>query len=215
MKKVALFLIIFFPFLFTSQAQTSLSLYSGLGRSSFDENLFGSGTKISQAEYVPVGAQLTFNVLMLSLGAEFNYAAVPYTFDLNFDVNGQNTKVADLKIHQMFIGAVAKVKLLPGPIVPYARAGLGLISGNADINYTSQIKQLAQQNGQTINDTTLSIKNALGINLGAGIEINFSESGGLFGEIVYYFIQREQDIKGAQSFQANNYALQVGWQFKF
>ena len=28
-------------------------------------------------------------------------------------------------------------------------------------------------------------------------------------------VQREEDIKGAQSFQANSYALLIGWQFKF
>ena len=97
----------------------------------------------------------------------------------------------------------------------YAKAGAGLISGNIDINWTDQFKQLASQYGFVLHDSTINIKYAIGVNLGAGVEINFGQSGGLFGEIVYYFVQREEDIKGAQSFQANSYAILVGWQFKF
>jgi opacity protein-like surface antigen len=205
---------------FTSSAQFSLSVYSGAGRSSFDKDIFNDPSlptvKFSQSSYVPLGAQLNFNLpFILSVGAEVNYAIVPYSFDINYPINGQDTKVAELKAHQLFLGVVAKARLLPGPIVPYARVGAGLISGDIDIHWTDQIKQYLGPYGVALKDSTINIKEAVGVNIGAGVEINFSESGGLFGEIVYYFIQREEDIKNAQSFQANNYGIQVGWQFKF
>ena len=144
-----------------------------------------------------------------------NYAAVPFTFDVSADVAGQNMKVSELKVHQLLAGIFVKVRLIPGPIVSYAKAGVGLISGNININWNDQFKQLASQYGFMLQDSTINIKSAIGVNLGGGVEINFGDSGGLFGELVYYFVQREEDIKGAQSFQANSYALLIGWQFKF
>ncbi|MFW9930553.1 MAG: hypothetical protein ACFFD1_14280 [Candidatus Thorarchaeota archaeon] len=66
-----------------------------------------------------------------------------------------------------------------------------------------------------LQDSTINIKKAVSVNLGGGVEINFGQSGRLLGELVYYFIQREENIKGAQSFQANSYAILIGWQFKF
>jgi opacity protein-like surface antigen len=220
MKKVVYTIVIFFLILLTAEAQVSLSLYSGVGRSSFDKNIFGnslaSAADFSQAEYIPLGARLTFNLpVLFTFGAEVNYAVAPFTFDVSADVNGQNMKVAELKVHQLLAGVFIKARLLPGPIVPYAKVGAGLISGNVDLNWTDQIKQLASQAGIALQDSSISIKNAVGVNIGGGVEINLSESGGLFGEIVYYFVQREEDIKGAQSFQANSYAFLVGWQFNF
>jgi opacity protein-like surface antigen len=220
MKKV-LFTFFLFPFMLLSiNAQVAFSIYSGVGRSSFDKNILNNSitdlADFSQAEYIPVGAQLTFSLpFLLTFGADVNYAAVPFTFDVSAQVLGQNMKISELKVHQLMAGVFVKARFLPGPIVPYAKVGAGLISGNIDINWTDQFKQLASQYGYFVQDSTINIKNAVGVNLGGGVEINFGQSGGLFGEIVYYFVQREQDIKGAQSFQANSYAILVGWQFKF
>jgi len=98
---------------------------------------------------------------------------------------------------------------------PYAKVSPGLISSNIDLNWNTQFKQLASQYGHMMQDSTINIKNAVGVNLEGGVEINFGQSGGLFEELVYYFAQREEDIKDAQSFRANSYAILVGWQFKF
>ncbi len=220
MKKV-LFIAVLISFMFiTVNAQVALSIYSGVGRSSFDKNIINNSitdlADFSQAEYIPIGAQLTYSLpFLLTFGADVNYAAVPFTFDVSADVLGQNMKISELKVHQLMMDIFVKARLLPGPIVPYAKAGAGLVSGNIDINWTDQFKQLASQYGFALQDSTINVKYAIGVNLGAGLEINFGQSGGLFGEIVYYFVQREQDIKGAQSFQANSYAILVGWQFKF
>ena len=220
MKKV-LFTILVFSIMFSSvSAQVALSIYSGVGRSSFDKNILSNSiadlAEFSQAEYIPVGAQLTFNLpFLLTFGADVNYAAVPFTFDVSTNEFGQNMKVSELKVHQFMAGVFVKARLLTGPIVPYAKVGAGLISGNIDINWTDQFKKLASQYGFMLQDSTINIKSAVGVNLGGGVEINFGQSGGLFGELVYYFIQREEDIKGAQSFQANSYAILIGWQFKF
>ena len=225
MKKV-LFVTVLISFMFiTVNAQVALSIYSGVGRSSFDKNMIKNivnnpisdlaDFSLSQAQYVPIGAQLTYSLpFLLTFGADVNYAVVPFTFDVSTNLLGGN-KIAELKVHQFMAGVFVKARLLQGPIVPYAKAGAGLISGNLDINWTDQFKQLASQYGLVLNDSTINIKYAIGANLGAGAEINFGESGGLFGEIVYYFVQREKDIKNAQSFQANSYAILVGWQFKF
>ena len=84
MKKVLYTTIIFFIMLITANAQVALSIYSGLGRSSFDKNIFNNPfvelADISQAEYIPVGAQLTFSLpFLFTFGAEVNYAAAPFT----------------------------------------------------------------------------------------------------------------------------------------
>jgi hypothetical protein len=226
MKK-NLFIAVLISFMFiTVNAQVVLSIYSGVGRSSFDKNMIKdiinnpitdlADFSLSQAQYVPIGAQLTYSLpFLLTFGADVNYAVVPFTFDVSTNLLGPDMKISELKVHQLMAGLFVKARLLPGPIVPYAKVGAGLISGNLDINWTDQFKQLASQYGVVLNDSTINIKYAVGVNLGAGLEINFGESGGLFGEIVYYFVQREKDIKNAQSFQANSYAILVGWQFKF
>ncbi|MFZ0456663.1 MAG: hypothetical protein WAM24_23140 [Ignavibacteriaceae bacterium] len=220
MKKVLFTFSLFLFILSSVNAQVALSIYSGVGRSSFDKSILNNSitdlAEFSQAEYIPVGAQLSFSLpFLLTFGADINYAAVPFTFDVNADIAGQNMKISELKVHQLTAGVFVKARFLSGPIVPYAKAGAGLISGNIDINWTDQFKQLASQYGFMLEDSTINIKNAIGVNLGGGVEVNFGESGGLFGELVYYFVQREEDIKGAQSFQANSYAILVGWQFKF
>jgi opacity protein-like surface antigen len=220
MKKV-LFVAVLISFMFnTVNAQMALSIYSGVGRSSFDKNIINNSitdlADFSQAQYVPIGAQLTYSFpFLLTLGADVNYSAVPFIFDVSANVLGQRMKISELEVHQLMAGIFVKARLLEGPIVPYAKAGAGLISGNIDIKWTDQFKQLASQYGFVLRDSTINIKYAIGVNLGAGLEINFGQSGGLFGEIVYYFVQREEDIKGAQSFQANSYGILVGWQFKF
>jgi opacity protein-like surface antigen len=229
MKKLVLTIILLLLILPSINAQVNFSIYSGFGRSSFDKEIFKyllsnspifdnyvQLANISQSDYIPIGAQLTYTLpVLFTFGIEANYAAKPYTFDVSAPIGNQNMKVAELKVHQFMIGALAKVRLLPGPVVPYFRAGAGLVSGGIDINWDSQFAQLANQIGIQLPDTSINVKNAVGVNLGGGVDINFSESGALFAEIVYYFIQREKDITGAQSFQANNYAIQIGWRFNF
>jgi opacity protein-like surface antigen len=220
MKKF-FFAAVLISFIFsTVNAQMALSIYSGVGRSSFDKNLINNPitdlADFSQAQYVPVGAQLTYSFpFLLTVGLDVNYSAVPFIFDVSANVLGERMKISELEVYQLMADLFVKARLLPGPLVPYAKAGAGLISGNIDIKWTDQFKQLASQFGFVLRDSTINVKYAVGVNLGAGLEINFGQSGGLFGEIVYYFVQREADIKGAESFQANSYAILVGWQFKF
>lgn len=203
MKKIfcVVFLFAAFPVL---QAQTALSVYTGLGRSSYDQNFFGQNVDFSQSNYVPLGAQLTFGLPLISLGVEASYAVSPFSFDVNVNNSGTNANVQTGKysVHQWMYGILGKVRLLPGPIVPYGRLGIDVYSGNADVDYQ----------GRTL---TVDFKSTVGFNLGAGVDINFSKNGGLFGELVYHFVSRKEDTQGAQSYQANNYALHVGWQFIF
>jgi opacity protein-like surface antigen len=204
MKKVSVIIFILVLAATASQAQTALSIYTGLGRSSYDQNFFGQDINLSQSNYVPLGAQLTFGLPLVTLGVEVSYAVSPFSFDVNVNNGGTtaNAQAGKFSVHQLMYGVLGKVKLLPGPIVPYGRLGIDVYTGNADFDYQ----------GKTL---TVNIKSTLGFNLGAGVDINFSKSGGLFGELVYHFVSREEDTQGAQSYQANNYALHVGWQFIF
>lgn len=200
MKRVFFTIFVFSVMIISANAQVAFSVYSSVGRSSFDKNILSNSVtdlaEFSQAEYIPVGAQLTFSLpFLLTFGADVNYAAVPFTFNVNADVLGQNIKVSELKVHQFMAGVFVKARLLPGPVVPYAKVGAGLISGNIDINWTDQLKQLASQYGFMLKDSTINIKNAVRVNLGAGVEINFSQSGGLFGELVYNLFKGEKILK--------------------
>jgi opacity protein-like surface antigen len=204
MKKSSVIIFIILLAASASEAQTALSIYTGLGRSSYDQNFFGQGVDFSQSNYVPLGVQLTFGLPLISLGVEASYAVSPFSFDVNVNNSGTtaNLQTGKYSIHQWMYGILGKVRLMSGPIVPYGRVGIDIYSGNADVDYQ----------GRTL---TVDFKSTVGFNLGAGVDINFTKSGGLFGELVYHFVSRERDAQGTQSYQANNYALHVGWQFIF
>ena len=63
-------------------SQGSVTIFSGYGQSSFDDNLFDEETSFEQAGYIPIGIQAgyTFTVLpigSLFVGAEVNHAVSP------------------------------------------------------------------------------------------------------------------------------------------
>lgn len=217
---------------FSVNAQPSLSIYSGFGRSSFDKDLFGKiidsyepdlnlgqNLELDQSSFVPIGAQLIINLPIISIGAEVNYTVSPYKFDVraaNISIgqtNIEHAKLAETTLKQLMFGVFVKLKLLPGPIVPYARVGAGLYNGDFEFNYTDDAKLIAQFANIDLPEK-ISAKNAVGANIGAGVEINFNESGGLFGEVIYNFVLKEPEVKNSDSFSANNYAIQIGYQFR-
>jgi len=219
MKKIISIIIISLFFTISLYAQGSISIFAGYGQSSFQEDLFGDDSKIEQAGYVPVGIQAGYNLSNMTfgtifLGAEFNYAVIPFTFELNDDIGNGQQKLADFKINQMVIGALVKVKFGKGNFNPFIRLGGGAYLGGADLEYTDELKALYQQQlNQTLEDEELDIKTAFGFNAGAGADFKMGTSTSFFVEFVYHMVSREPDEEDAESIDANNWAAHVGIQF--
>jgi hypothetical protein len=183
-----------------------LGFYTGYGSSSFENFDDNAGT-------VPVGIQALLSLDKIpfgsiDLGAEFNYSVVPFTFEIQEQVNQQIFKY-DWKIKQMIIAALVKVKFLKKSIAhPFIRLGAGLYSGGSTYEFPDDVKQFAQQNNITLNEE-LDIDSAFGFNVGAGTDIQIGKTITLFGEFVYHIVSRK--VEGAQeSNGANNWAIQVG-----
>ncbi len=207
MKKLISILFIL-VFLTGSAYSQSIGVFVGYGTSAF-----GNGEVDTQSKFVPVGAHILFGSGgAFEIGAEVSYAAVPFTFELN-DAT-VNMKAGEIKMGQLYYGALAKLKIgSGGGIWPYLRAGGGMYTGKIKSEFTQEYKDLAATFGATVQDTEVNFKNAFGFNLGAGAEIDFSHNNGLFGEIVYHFVNREADQPGSDSFKANNWVIQVGFHF--
>jgi len=185
----------------------SIGLFVGYGSSQFDEQ--GLDT---QSKYVPVGGHILFGAGAFEIGAEISYAAVPFTYEV-FNTT-YNMKSGELKIEQLYYGALAKLKIgSGGGIWPYVRAGAGMYTGKMKAELTQEFKDFAANNGVIVQDSEKNMKSAFGFNLGGGVELDFSENNGLFGEIVYHFVNRQVDEPGSDSFKANNFAIQVGFHF--
>lgn len=219
MKKLLTLLIVTVLLTFSVHAQVSIGIYSGFGQSSFDEDILGEGGKVEQAGYIPAGLQLLYKLPQMSfgaiyLGAEIDYAVVPFTFEMNDDIGNGPEKLADFKINQMIIGALVKIKFGQNSLKPFLRVGGGAYTGGADIEYTDKIKELFQQQySTTLEDEEIDIKTAFGFNIGAGADLSIGSSNVLFAEFVYHMVSREADGDGAESFSANNWAAHVGFQF--
>ncbi|MCW8848942.1 MAG: porin family protein [Melioribacteraceae bacterium] len=219
MKKILAILITTVLFTISSQAQISVGIYSGFGQSSFDEDILGEGGKVEQAGYIPAGLQLLYKLPNMSfgaiyLGAEVDYAVVPFTFEMSDDIGNGPEKLADFKINQMVIGALVKVKFGQNNLRPFLRLGGGAYTGGADIEYTEKIKELFQQQyNSTLEDEEIDIKTAFGFNIGAGADLKIGSSNALFAEFVYHMVSREADGDDSESFSANNWAAHIGFQF--
>jgi opacity protein-like surface antigen len=208
MKK--LFLVLFTLFLFVGNVfSQSIGAFVGYGTSAFSDL-----ENTDQAGYVPVGAHILFGTGgNFEIGAEINYAAVPFTFDVQdprYDFS-----LGETKIGQLYYGALAKFKIgSGGGILPYIRGGAGLYTGSIKMEYSEEFKKMYEESlGITLEDQETDLKSAFGFNVGGGAEIDFSSNNGIFAEFVYHFVKRELDKEGAESFTANNWAFHVGFHF--
>lgn len=216
-----LYNVLIFVFLLTIslQAQVSVGVYTGFGQSSFDDDSFGEGGDLEQAGYIPAGLQIGFNLPKMDfgtiyLGAEIDYAVVPFTFEMSDDIGNGNEKLADFKINQMVIGALVKVKFGSNNIKPFIRLGGGAYLGGADLEYTDEFKKLVlEEYDQSLEDEEIDFKSAFGFNIGGGADFQIGSSTAIFAEFVYHMVSREVDEEGAESFGANNWAAHVGLQF--
>lgn len=219
MKKILTLLVVMFLLTFSLEAQVSVGVYAGFGQSSFDDDSFGEGGSLEQAGYIPAGLQVGFNLPKMTfgtiyLGAEIDYALVPFTFEMSDDVGNGNEKLADFKINQMIIGALVKVKFGNNNIKPFIRLGGGAYTGGAEIEYTDEFKKLVlEEYEQSLEDEEIDFKSAFGFNIGAGADFQIGSTTAIFAEFVYHMVSREIDEEGAESFGANNWAAHVGLQF--
>ncbi len=205
--KLIITIIFLFSASFFAQGQGSLVLFGGYGQSFFSSEIGDENSDTEEAKYIPVGAQLLFGVGNFQVGGEVNYAAVPFTFQ----VNSGETELAELKITQLYYGAVVKFRLGTGAgLNPYVRAGAGIYTGKFQVDWTDEITKLYGKE-----DSETDYKNAFGYNLGVGIELAVSPTSGIIGEFVYHKVDRTLDVEGAEAGKADNAALHVGFKLGF
>ncbi|MBL1215761.1 MAG: outer membrane beta-barrel protein [Ignavibacteriae bacterium] len=207
----AALVLVVFAFSSINGQSFKLGLFSGYGSSSFENFDDNAGT-------IPAGVQALLSLDKMKfgsidLGAEFGYSVVPFTFEVQEQVNQQIFKY-DWKIKQMIIAALVKVKFLKKSSVhPFIRLGAGLYSGGSTYEFPDDVKQFAQQNNITLNEE-LDIESAFGFNAGAGTDIQISKTAAIFAEFVYHIVSRKPE--GApEANGANNWAVQVGVLFGF
>jgi len=187
-------------------AQPSLNIFTGYGMSSY-ENV------ISQADYLPVGAQLMFGVPIFNFGIEANYAAIPFIFNVKEDQTAK--KLKEIKFNQLFIGSVVKINFAEGNFIPFGRIGGGLYTGKEIVKWTEDEKKTAIENGTTLQDYKVPLRNTVGFNIGGGFDFVIDKYSGFFFEYVYHMVSRKENIQNGNSFKANNWVIQAGYKINF
>ncbi len=211
MKKTLTVLFVFaFVVAFTNRADAQpfkLGFFTGYGMSSFEGATENAGT-------IPVGLQALYALEnmdwgALNFGVEFNYGAVPFTYEFS---NAQG-KLFDQKYSQMAIAALVKVKFMKkSTLRPFARVGGGLYTGNIKLEYTDLGKQALQAANQATPDE-IKLDSGFGFNIGAGTDYVLDAKGksALFFEFVFHIVSRTAD--GASASRGfNNWAIQAGYQ---
>jgi opacity protein-like surface antigen len=200
MKKL---LVILFTLLLSGNIfSQSIGGFIGYGGSTFGDKFFGEEAEDeNQAKYIPLGAHILFGTGgNFEIGAEINYAVVPFVFGVN--------DLGDLEVEQLYYGALAKFKIgSGGGIWPYVRGGAGLYTGSMNIKFSEEAKESGAE------DKSVDFKSAFGFNVGGGAELDFSSNNGIFAELVYHIVNRELDVDESESFKASNWAIQVGFHF--
>ncbi len=185
----------------------SIGAFLGYGASAFNDDFFGEEAQDeNQAKYVPVGAYILFGSGgNFEIGAEVNYAVVPFTFSTG--------DWGDMEVEQFYYGALAKFKIgSGGGILPYVRGGAGIYTGAVNLKFSDAMKEIGAE------DKSINLKNTFGFNVGGGAQLDFSNNNGLFAEFVYHVVNREFDTEDdnsseVSSFGANNWAIHVGFHF--
>ena len=96
---------------------------------------------------------------------------------------------------------------------PYLRGGAGMYTGNAEMEFTSEAKELFQSYGLELEDEEVDMKSAFGFNIGGGLDFEINHKNSLFFEFVYNIVEREADEENSEKLSANNWVLQAGFSF--
>ena len=117
---------------------------------------------------------------------------------MNEEIENIEQKVAKLKVNQMLIGALVKIKFGQNILNPFIRLGGGAYTGGFDIEYEEKIKQMVlQENEVILKDVEIDLKSAFEFNIGSGADFKLGSSSFLLTEFVYHMISREADVNGA------------------
>jgi hypothetical protein len=172
------------------ESMGKIGVFAGFGQSAFEDQDDAAG-------YIPAGVQGLYQVTPgLFVGAEVNIAVVKFTWEL--ESGGE--KIAEWSVSQTIFGALAKYEFGQGRIKPLLRAGFGMYTGGSDVE---------PEPGYTGGGET-DYKSAFGFNVGGGATGALGEKMYWVGEFVYHIVSREADVEGAESFGANNWAIQAG-----
>jgi hypothetical protein len=175
-----------------ASAQTKLAAFVGYGQSAFEDQDDAAG-------YIPIGVQGLLELSPgLSAGVELNLAVVPFTWTYE-DFEDSETKVT-----QTVIAALAKYEIGQGRMRPHVRGGVGMYMG-----------KLEYVDDPFFGDAEEDYKSAIGFNFGGGVTADWGYDRFWLAEFVYHVVSRELDVEGADSFGANNWALQLGAGMKF
>jgi hypothetical protein len=192
----------------TSNAQPfKVGIFTGYGMSAFEGATTDAGT-------IPIGLQAyysleKFDFGSLNFGIEFNYSAVPFTYELQ---NPAGQVLREEKLKQLIIAALVKAKFLKkSKVHPFVRLGAGMYSGGITAEWTDAGK--ATLPAGVTPQTEANIDAGFGFNIGAGADFAVGNVT-LFSEFLYHIISRKPE-GAAASTGFNNWAVQIGAQFGF
>jgi hypothetical protein len=175
-----------------ASAQTKLAAFVGYGQSAFEDQDDAAG-------YIPLGLQGLIELSPgMSVGAEINFAIVPFTWTY------EDFEDAEGKVTQTIIAALAKYEIGQGNMRPHVRGGIGMYTGK--VEYVDH---------PYYGDAEEDFKSTIGFNIGGGVTADWGYDRFWLAEFVYHIVSREFDYEGAESFGANNWAIQLGAGMKF
>lgn len=192
MKKLCLFVVLMSMVALPAFAQLNVNVFTGLTFSAFED-------QEESATALPLGVAVGFNPMPnLEVGGEVNLALPGYGFESSFyDVKITTT------FQQNLVGAYGRYYFSEGPIMPFAKVGLGYYFGDVKVNGEFMGEEM---------DETLDVDGAVGFNLGAGVMLKK----GFYGEFNYNILSRKSSDGegGSDSYGANTWAVHVGYRFK-
>ncbi len=203
----------FLVFVGSTTLAQSIGIFGGYGSSQFSEDDFLEG--FEQSSFIPVGANIMFNtsggLSPIQIGGEISYGVVPFTFEMSEG----DMHLGDLKINQLYFGAIVKFTIMTGnKAAPYLRGGAGMYTGNAEREYKSEAKALFESYGIILEDEEIDVSSAFGFNIGAGLNFEINNKNALFFEFVYNIVDREIDEEdGGEKFTSNSWVVQAGISF--
>lgn len=150
------------------QANTaSLSVFSGIGMSAFDEDAIGDW---DQCGYIPVGAQFTFQISpILAFGAEAETTLRDFSWLSGPD---EEHTIRD-KVAIAEFGVFGRVYITQNRISPYMRVGGAVYAGT-----------LTEDDGEQ--EVSLDLDTQPGFNLGGGADYDVSDRVSVGLEGVYH-----------------------------
>ncbi|MBN1543029.1 porin family protein [candidate division KSB1 bacterium] len=199
-----LFTLIAFALLLSTAAfgqNISFGIHAGYSMTAFDWEKFIGLDDADEAGNLLVGVEAGYLVgTNLEVGLGFNYV-LPYPVEITSeDPDEDFISKATLDINQQVALLFAKYHLGMGSTHPYLKAGLGYYFGDTDVKYEFEDETYEE---------TVKIDPALGINVGAGLQLN-----NLFVDFEYHIVERTwSDIEDDEAAGMNTWNVRLGYRF--